>query len=69
MQVELKKTYLKIFNLLPAPNNTYVFLGMPRVGSFVIVHVDKDGKILFEHKFEKTVDSIALISEKEVLAL
>ena len=69
MQVELKKNYMKIFNLLPAPNHTYVFLGMSRVGSFAIVHVDKAGKIIFEHRFEKIVDSIALISETEVLAL
>jgi hypothetical protein len=67
--VKLPKRYQKILFLSTALKETYVFLGMPGIGRENIVHCDKHGKILYERSFEKSVDSFAMPSEREVAVL
>lgn len=50
-KVDLKKTYLKILYLSSAIENTFVFLGISRIGRDVLVHCSSRGDILFEHPF------------------
>lgn len=49
--VKLQKTYPKILYLYAAFNETFVFMGMPGIGKDVLVHCDKEGKILAEYNF------------------
>ena len=60
---------MKIYNLLPAADNTFVFLALVSIGSDRLVHVNKDGEILFEYKFSKPVDSITMIDNHTVVVL
>ena len=67
--VKLPKTYYKILYLYPAYNNTFVFLGMVGLRQDCVTHVDKDGKILFEHIFPKPMDSFGMMSDRECILL
>ena len=55
--------------MLPAAGQTFVFVGMYAVGKDVFVHCGKDGKILFEHKFAKNVDSLAMVESNKAIVL
>jgi uncharacterized protein YjiK len=57
----------KILFLYTAFNETFVFLALITERKDGIVHVDKQGKVLFQHFFEIPVESIAMMSEKEVV--
>lgn len=65
--VRLAKRYQKILFLSTALKDTFVFLAVPSIGKESLVHSDKHGKILFEHVFPKTIDSFAMLSEREVI--
>lgn len=60
--VKMEKTYQKILNLYNAVGNTFVFLGMRGHRQDCVVHVSADGKILFEHVFEKIMDSFGMMN-------
>ena len=68
-RVDLQNRYEKIICLLPAPNETFVFLATIGIRSDALVHVDITGKVLFQHKFKRSVDAMAMISSNEVLIL
>lgn len=61
--VTLKKQYIKVFNLFPASNRTFVFKALIAPNADALVHCDTQGNILFEHKFSRPVDSIAMASK------
>jgi hypothetical protein len=42
---------------------------MPSIGKDAFVHCNKNGEILFEHKFIHSVDTLNLLSEKEAVVL
>ncbi len=67
--VQLKKKYFKILYLSAAFKDTFVFLGMPSTAKDVLVHCNKEGDILYEHRFEHNVDSFGMISDREVVTL
>lgn len=60
---------MKIFYLMPAVDQTFVFVGMYSVGKEVLVHCNKEGKILFEYKFTKNVDSLAMSERNKAIVL
>lgn len=60
---------MKIFYLMPAVDQTFVFVGMYAVGKEVFVHCDKEGKVLFEYKFTKSVDSLAMVERNKAIVL
>lgn len=68
-KVKLPKTYYKILYLYPALNDTFVFLGMVGLRKDCVTHVDKDGKILFEHVFPKPMDAFGMMTERECIML
>ncbi len=46
---------------MPASRNTFVFLATIGIGSDALVHVDASGKVLFEYKFKRQVDSMTMV--------
>jgi hypothetical protein len=68
-EVKLKKKYFKILYLFPAINDTFVFLGMYLPGSEMLVHCDKNGNILYEHKFSHSVDSLGMVELNQAIVL
>lgn len=67
--VKLSKTYQKIITLLPAPSKTFVFLALQAPNQDLLVHVDAQGTVLYEHKFAKQVDCARMITPDEVIVL
>jgi hypothetical protein len=61
-KVTTKKKYHKILYLYPAYNETFVFLGMLGLRQDCVTHMDKEGNVLFEHVFEKPMDSFGMLS-------
>lgn len=49
--VKMTKQYKKILYLYAAANETFVFLALISERRDGLVHVDKNGKVLFEHYF------------------
>jgi len=68
-EVKLTKPYLKILYLSVAANNTFVFLAMYDVGKDVLVHCSSSGQILHEYHFSGIVDTMGMLSDKEVIVL
>ena len=68
-KIKLEKTYQKVLNLYNAFNDTYCFLGMRGHRQDCVVHFDGNGKILFEHVFEKIMDSFGMMNEREAIML
>jgi len=62
--VKLQKSYTKILYLYGAFNDTYVFMGMQGIGKDVIVHCDREGKILAEYLFENLMDAFGMLSDR-----
>ncbi len=65
----MDKTYFKILYLYSAFNETFVFLGMRGYKQDCVVHVDKNGKILFEHVFDIAMDAFGMLSDREAILL
>ena len=63
-KVNLPKQYRKILYLYPAFNNTYVFLGVAGLRQDCVVHVDSEGKVLFEYIFPVPMDTAGMISDR-----
>ena len=62
--IKLGKKYQKVLNLYTALNDTYCFLGMRGHRQDCVVHFDANGKILFEHVFDKIMDSFGMMNER-----
>lgn len=59
---------LKILCASVAYKNTFVVLRMDKSNQeSTIVHLDKNGKILYERKYKDATDSFGMINEKEVI--
>jgi hypothetical protein len=67
--VKLSKTYRKVHSILPAPFGYFTLLASARVGEDVLVQVDAEGLIVFEHKFKHRVDSLAMVNRVEAMVL
>ena len=61
--VKLSKIIKKILYLYPAFNETFVFLALLSQREDGIVHVDSNGKILFQHKFDKPMDTMGMLTD------
>lgn len=60
-KVHLSKEYFKILYLYPAFNDTFVFLALRGLRSDCVVHVDKNGHILFEYEFAIPMDTLGML--------
>ena len=67
--VKLPKTYYKILYIYPAMNDTFIFLGMKGLRQDCITHIDKNGKILFEHVFSIPMDTLNMMTERQCILL
>ena len=67
--IKLQKKYQKVLNLYTAFNDTYCFMGMRGHRQDCVVHFDSNGKILFEHVFEKIMDSFGMMDERNCIML
>lgn len=65
--VNMEKKYQKILYLYHAVNNTFVIMTMPGRATDNIVHMDANGKILFEFTFPKYIDSFGMINDYEAI--
>lgn len=63
-EVKLPIVIRKILYLHAAYNETFVFLCLIVDRKDAIIHVDKEGKILFKHLFDKPMDTMAMMSDK-----
>ena len=66
-QVKLGRQVIKILALLPAPNGTFVMLVISKLGCDSLLHIDSQGKQLFEHPFKQSIFGMAMISRDQVI--
>jgi len=65
--VKMKKTFLKVFAIYPAPNDSFVLLGCYRLGQHVLVHLDREGSILYEYRFKALTATYGMVRADEVI--
>jgi hypothetical protein len=62
--VKLAKRYTKILYLYAACNDSFVFLALISDKKDGVVHVSKEGQILFEHEFRIPMDAMGMLDER-----
>lgn len=66
----LQNQVQKILCFSTAFNNTFVFSRVINSGADEsIVHVDVDGKVLFEHKYPDIINFFGMLNEREVIVM
>ena len=69
-ELKLKRQSQKILCFSSAFNGTYVFSQVIKPGETEsIVHVNGEGEILFEHKYEDIINDFGMINEREVIVM
>jgi len=64
-ELKLKQTVQKILVFSTAYNSTYVYCAVVKPGQDEsIVHVDKEGNILYEKIYPDIIDTFAMINER-----
>ena len=66
---KLPRRYIKVLNISPAINNTFVFLGIKSFQTDCLTHFDSEKNLLAEKTFKYQIDSFAMLSESEVIIL
>lgn len=63
----MAKKYTKILYLYAACNETFVFLGLLSDRKDGVLHVHKNGTILYEHIFQIPMDTMGMLDATEVI--
>jgi len=52
-----------------AKDETFLMLAMLSPGKDAVIHVDKNGKVLFQHIFPKPIQTMGMLSPREGIFL
>jgi hypothetical protein len=63
----LKMQIEQVHYFSPAVNDGVVVIGLRELGKDAIYHFDAEAKLVFEHNFEDLVDSMAMMTQSEVM--
>lgn len=67
--VKFNRTFHKILYLSTAMHGTFAFLAVETLRKDALYHCDSQGRVLFRHQFEHSVDSFAMPTRHEVVVL